>query len=166
MISLIVAYDLNRGIGYKGKLPWDIKSELERFKNLTTNNIVIMGRKTFEDIGKPLSNRMNIVLSKTLSLSKHIGQEDLFIVKSFDEAMEIAKKYQKDNKEIFIIGGVSLYERALPIVNKMYISKIFQEYKCDTFFPDFNETLFDVKLVESNVKPVRYDCLVYTRKKL
>lgn len=136
MIALIVAYSENRVIGKNGKIPWNLKNEKKRFKELTTNNIVIMGRKTFEEIGKPLPDRFTIVVSKT----KNYNYENCITVKSFDEALKICKDTDKD---IFVSGGEEIYREALPYVEKMYITEIATTISDgDTFFPDFDETKF------------------------
>lgn len=141
MISLIVAFAKNNVIGKDGKIPWNIEREQSRFKELTTNNIVIMGRKTFEEIyqklQKPLPNRINIVISKT----KKYDFENCFTFDSLDAALDFCKK-TFPQKDIFISGGAALYKKALPIVEKMYITEIALEVPGDTFFPKFLEDDF------------------------
>ena len=141
MISLIVAFAKNNVIGKDGKIPWNIEGEQSRFKELTTNNIVIMGRKTFEEIyqklQKPLPNRINIVISKT----KKYDFENCFTFDSLDDALDFCKK-TFSQKDIFISGGAALYQKALPIVEKMYITEIDLEVPGDTFFPKFLEDDF------------------------
>lgn len=141
MISLIVAFAKNNVIGKDGKIPWNIDGEQSRFKELTTNNIVIMGRKTFEEIyqklQKPLPNRINIVISKT----KKYDFENCFTFDSLDAALDFCKK-TFPQKDIFISGGAALYQKALPIVEKMYITEIALEVPGDTFFPKFLEENF------------------------
>ena len=141
MISLIVAFAKNNVIGKDGKIPWNIEGEQSRFKELTTNNIVIMGRKTFEEIyqklQKPLPNRINIVISKT----KKYDFENCFTFDSLDAALDFCKK-KFPQKDIFISGGAALYQKALPIVEKMYITEIDLEVPGDTFFPKFLEENF------------------------
>ncbi|MBO5117352.1 MAG: dihydrofolate reductase [Treponema sp.] len=141
MISLIVAFAKNNVIGKDGKIPWNIEGEQSRFKELTTNNIVIMGRKTFEEIyqklQKPLPNRINIVISKT----KKYDFENCFTFDSLDAALDFCKK-TFPQKDIFISGGAALYQKALTIVEKMYITEIDLEVPSDTFFPKFSEENF------------------------
>ena len=141
MISLIVAFAKNNVIGKDGKIPWNIEGEQSRFKELTTNNIVIMGRKTFEEIyqklQKPLPNRINIVISKT----KKYDFENCFTFDSLDAALDFCKK-TFPQKDIFISGGAALYQKALPIVEIMYITEIALEVPGDTFFPKFSEENF------------------------
>ena len=141
MISLIVAFAKNNVIGKDGKIPWNIEGEQSRFKELTTNNIVIMGRKTFEEIyqklQKPLPNRINIVISKT----KKYDFENCFTFDSLDAALDFCKK-TLPQKDIFISGGAALYQKTLPIVEKMYITEIDLEVSGDTFFPKFSKDDF------------------------
>ena len=115
MIALIVALAKNHVIGNNGYIPWKIKGEQKRFKDLTTGNVVIMGRRSFEEIGRPLPNRIIIVVSST----KEYTGENCFTVRSLQEAIELA-----GNKDVFISGGARLYEEALPMVEKMYITEI------------------------------------------
>ena len=140
MLALIVAYDKNRLIGNKGKIPWKIKGEQERFKFLTISNIVIMGRKTYEEIGKPLPNRINIVVSTTTSY------DGCYKANSLKEAIDIANKINKDscrNDHIFICGGYKLYKEAIDIVDTMYITEIDGEFEGDTYFPEFDQSKFE-----------------------
>ena len=107
MISIIVAVTKNNVIGNKGTMPWKIKGEQRRFKELTTGHTIIVGRKTFEAEGKPLPNRKTIIISKT----KNIECENCVTVKALKEALELAK----DEKEIFIAGGGEIYRQVLPM---------------------------------------------------
>ena len=125
-----------RVIGNQNHLPWHIPEDLKLFKDLTINNTVIMGRKTFESLPnefKPLPNRNNIVIT-----SKPIKQDGVDIYKDIDQAIEKAKSY---NKEIFIIGGSSIYKEFLPKTTHLHISHITQSHQGNIFFPeiDWNE---------------------------
>jgi dihydrofolate reductase len=156
MISLIVAYARNRVIGNKGSIPWRIKGEQRRFKELTTGNVVIMGRRSYEEIGHPLPNRMNIIVSNT----KKFEGENCMTAGSLEEALRFA-----GDKEIFISGGARLYEEALPIVEKMYVTEIDADIEGDTFFPDFDRALFDREVVESHDEgDIPFIYVTYTRK--
>jgi len=137
MLALIVAFSKNGVIGKNGKIPWNIDGEQKRFKELTTGNIIIMGRRTYEEIGFPLPNRETIIVSRT----KNFNQEHCITVKSLKEALEIAKK-KFDKKDIFISGGEKLYEEAIPLVEKMYITEIEREIAGDTYFPIFDKNKF------------------------
>ncbi|MBQ7093359.1 MAG: dihydrofolate reductase [Clostridia bacterium] len=156
MVSLIVAYDRNRLIGKEGKMPWFIDGELRRFRELTTGNVVIMGRKTIEAIGKPLPNRVNIVISRDKNY------DGCIMARSFDEAME---KARETGLEIYITGGSTVYAPAIDIVDKMYITEIDAEYEGDTYFPDFDENDFIRTVDEVITDPVPYKYCTFIRKK-
>ena len=155
MVSLIVAYDRNKLIGKDGKMPWFIDGELRRFRELTTGNVVIMGRKTIEAIGKPLPNRVNIVISRDKNY------DGCIMARSFDEAME---KARETGLEIYITGGSTVYAPAIDIVDKMYITEIDAEYEGDTYFPDFDENDFIRTVDEEITEPVPYKYCTFTRK--
>jgi dihydrofolate reductase len=134
--NLIVATNEDFVIGIDNKLPWKSKKELKYFKKITTDNVVIMGRKTHESIGKPLNNRVNIVISNTKTF------EDVITVKSFDEALKEAYTY---NKEVFVIGGASLYEQTIDNADKLYITWVHEKSlgipsKGDSYFKGYKET--------------------------
>jgi len=130
----------NNGIGFQNKLPWKIKDDMKLFMELTQNKIVIMGRKTFQSIGKPLKNRFNIVLSKDKKDNLH----NVKFVSSIQEAVNLAKIISQDSKyenEIMIIGGESIYKQTIDIVETLYLSFVDTDIKADTHFPkiDANE---------------------------
>lgn len=156
MVSLIVAYDRNKLIGKDGKMPWFIDGELRRFRELTTGNVVIMGRKTIEAIGKPLPNRVNIVISRDKNY------DGCIMARSFEEAME---KARETGLEIYITGGSTVYAPAIDIVDKMYITEIDAEYEGDTYFPSFDENDFIRTVDEEITEPVPYKYCTFTRKK-
>lgn len=154
MTALIVAYDRNKLIGQDGKMPWSIEGELRRFRELTTSNAVIMGRKTLEAIGKPLPNRINIVISRDKTF------DGCVMARSFEEAMEIARK---TGKNIYISGGSTVYKAALDIVDKMYITEIDAEFNGDTWFPCFDESKFIKTTDEAVGGEIPYKYVTYTR---
>ena len=153
MINIIVAMDKNRVIGKNNRIPWHISEEVKNFKELTSGNTVIMGRKTFESIGKPLPNRNNIVLSTSMSQLQGID-----VCKTFEESIIRAKSYGKD---IFIIGGAAVYEQAIPLAGKMFISYVKGEYDGDVYFPEFDEKEWHVEKKEAHSE---FELLVYVRK--
>lgn len=156
MVGLIVAYSKNRAIGKDGQIPWRIKGEQKRFRELTTGNVVIMGRRSYEEIGKPLPNRYTIVVSNT----KKFEAENCTTVGSLKEALEIADK----NKNVYISGGAGLYREAIDIVDKMFITEIDAEIDGDTFFPEFEEKDF-LREVDCYVDgEIPYTYVTYTRK--
>ena len=130
-ISIIVAMSQNSVIGLRNELPWHISEDLKNFKKITLNHSVIMGRKTYYSIGKPLKDRKNIVISRDTSL-KIDGVE---VVNSLEKA--ILKT--DESSEIFIIGGQQIYSIALPLATHMYITKVNGIFDGDAFFPDYIE---------------------------
>lgn len=152
MLVIIAAYDKNKLIGNKGKLPWSIPSDLENFKKITLGGLLIMGRKTYESIGRPLPNRFTIVISKT----KDFFQKDCACVKSFEEALSLAGELsltKTSKKDIYVCGGSKVYEEALPYADKMIITHVDGSFEGDTFFPDFDYSDYILeKSVERNEK--------------
>ena len=156
MINLIVAYAKNRVIGANGRIPWFIKEELAHFKEVTMGSTLIMGRRTFEEIGRPLPGREIIVLSN----SKEFIDNDVLTAHSLEEALKLAKY-----ANIFIAGGASLYELVLPMVQKMYITEIDLEVEGDRFFPEFDETEF-IKIPGEKIEgTINYQYFEYIRKR-
>ncbi len=138
MITLIAAIAENNALGYQNNLLWHLPDDLKNFKLLTQHNVVIMGRKTYESIGKPLPNRINIVISSTLSSN----DEDLKIVKNMTEAIALAKEY---HTEIFIIGGGKIYKESLPLADKLHLTLIHATpNNADTFFPEIDFTHWEL----------------------
>lgn len=156
MIIIIVGIAKNRIIGKDNRLPWSIPEDLKKFKRITSGNTLIMGRKTFESIGKPLPNRFNIVLSRSMQSESDI--EGIEISSSVDDAIAKAKKHGKD---IFIIGGTEIYRQFLPIADRLFISHIKKEYQGDSYFPEYDESEWEV---ESKEQFDEFDFVVYKRK--
>lgn len=156
MIALIVAYAKNQVIGNKGIIPWKIKGEQKRFKELTTGNVVIMGRRSYEEIGRPLPNRTTVVVSTT----KNFDAENCMTAKSLQEAIAMA-----GDKNIYISGGAKLYEEALPLVEKMYVTEIDYDFEGDTFFPQFDKDQFTKEINERFEGEIPYTYLTYTKRK-
>jgi len=128
MLSIIAAIGDNRELGKGNQLLWHIRQDLKRFKTLTTGHTVIMGRKTYESIGKPLPNRTNIVITKDTTFMA----PGCIIAHSLDEAI-----HESTDTETFIIGGASIYTQAIDKADKLYLTKVKGTYDADTFFPDF-----------------------------
>jgi dihydrofolate reductase len=129
-LSIIVATDANRGIGINNTLPWHLPEDLAHFKRTTTGHPIIMGRKTFDSIGRPLPNRRNIVITRNPEWS-HAGIES---VASVAAAAALAGS-NVDGGEAFIIGGAQIYEEALPLADRLIVTEIAQRFDCDAFFP-------------------------------
>ena len=129
-ISLIAAFAEEGVIGKDGKIPWTLKEDLKHFRKKTEGCSVVMGRKTYESIGRPLPNRLNIVMTNNPKMLKGVKE-----VSNRKEALEIASTY---SNEVFIIGGEKIYEEFLPMATKMYLTKIDIKTKGDAFFPKWN----------------------------
>lgn len=133
-ISLIVAMANNRVIGLDNKMPWHLSADLKKFKSITMGSPVLMGRKTYESIGRPLPGRINMIISRNLDYQ----QEGCLVFNDLNTALETVSQ---STKEVFIIGGADLYKAILPLANVLYLTLINKDFKGDTFFPeiDFNE---------------------------
>ena len=135
-ISHVVALSNNNVIGVDNNLPWNLKTDLAHFKDYTTNKIIVMGRKTFESIGRPLPNRKNLIVSNTLN-----EINGAYIYKSTEEAIKNAKEMCINNEiynEIVIIGGGYLFRDTLKITNKLVLSEVDCEIDGDVFYPKIN----------------------------
>lgn len=157
MLSLIVAVTKNYVIGNKGQIPWRIKGEQRRFRELTTGNTVIMGRRSFQEIGHPLPNRKTILISGTFQYE----DENCTTVGSLREALELAKP---EENEVYIAGGAMLYREALPFVKRMYVTHIDLEVEGDTFFPPIDENCFQKVSEELVEGEIPYTYTVYERR--
>ena len=137
-ISHVVALSNNNVIGINNSLPWNLKTDLAHFKNYTSNKIIVMGRKTYESIGRPLPNRINLIVSNTI---KEINGAELF--KSTEDAINKARELciNKNLEEIIIIGGGYLFRDTLSITNKVVLTKVDCNIEGDVFYPniDLNE---------------------------
>lgn len=158
-ISFIVAMDIQQAIGLGNALPWRLPADLAYFKKTTLNHTVLMGRKTFESMGsKPLPNRNNVILTR----NKAFAAEGCTIVHSVEDAIELAK-----GKEFFVIGGAEVFQLFLPVVDRLYITLIEQEFAADTFFPEFDIEDWALVSSEDGIKddknPYDYSFLVYER---
>ena len=131
--NIIVAYDSNRLIGQFNALPWHLPNDLKHFKKITYGYPIIMGRVTFESIKKPLPGRMNIVLSRSLAYQSPCGCK---VSHSLAQALTYARS--QDFAKVFIIGGAQVFQEALPIADRIYLTKVHAILKGDTFFPKIN----------------------------
>jgi len=155
MASLIVAISKNNVIGNNGIMPWKIKGEQKRFKELTTGKTIIVGRKSFQEIGKPLPNRKTIIISTT----ENIVTDNCTTVKSLLEAFNLAK----DEEEIFIAGGGQVYKEALPYADKIYITIIDKIVEGNVYFPEINKEDF-IKTYEERIDgEIPYTYYTYER---
>lgn len=140
MIKIIVAMSKNRVIGNDNKLIWKLSSDLKRFKELTTDNPVVMGRKTYESIGKPLPNRRNIIITR----QPDYQVDECEIVSSLEEALLIT------GNDCFIIGGGEIYKQSLPLANKIYLTLVNEEFEGDTQFPEIDSSWVKLSKIDFN----------------
>ena len=152
MITLLVAHDLNRVIGVDNKMPWHIPEELGYFKKVTMGKAIVMGRKTFESIGKVLPGRLNIIITRNDDYSID-GAE---VVHSLKEAIELGKTY---SEEVVIIGGAEIFNQSMEIADKLYITVIQNEYEGDTYFPKYGD---EWKLISESGEQHSTDGIAYT----
>ena len=140
MISIIVAVADNLAIGKDNNLLWHISEDLKYFKRVTAGHTVIMGRKTWESIGRPLPNRRNIVISRSLNAHSILGAE---VFPSLVEAISASGGAGNSSEEVFIIGGGEIYRQALPLADKIYFTRVHINVSdADTFFPAFDEKVW------------------------
>jgi dihydrofolate reductase len=157
-ISYIVAMDIQQAIGLGNNLPWRLPADLAYFKKTTLNHSILMGRKTFESIGKPLPNRTNVILTQ----NKDYQAEGCLIVNSVEEAVK-----QFKNEEIFVIGGAEVFQLFMSSVDRLYITLIEHEFEADTYFPEFDIDDWVLVSSEDGIKdaknPYDYSFLVYAK---
>ncbi|MCD7963797.1 MAG: dihydrofolate reductase [Rikenellaceae bacterium] len=161
MISIIVAIAKNGVIGCENKLIWHIPEDLKRFKAITYGHPVVMGRKTFESIGRPLSGRTNVIITR----NPDYNPENCVTVDSIEKVKEL---FSDENEEIFIIGGGEIYRQFIPIADKIYVTEVSSDFNGDTFFPEISneewkETLNEPGKDGNNI-PYDYVFKEYTRK--
>jgi dihydrofolate reductase len=156
-LSIIVAMASNRTIGANNTLPWRCPEDLKHFKSLTMGHHMIMGRKTFDSIGKPLPGRTTVVVSRNPKLQI----EGCLIAHSLKEALEACA----GDDEIFIVGGAELYQQAMPLADKLYLTEIQQAVEGDAHFPEFNrdewhETSREIR-TQQHPQPLDYHFVTY-----
>lgn len=163
-MKLIVAVDKNWGIGRDGKLLFHLPEDLRFFKEKTLNKTVIMGRKTLESLpyGKPLPNRQNIVLSKSNVIE---SKDNLIVVKSYDELFRVINSYNSD--EVFVIGGAIIYNKLYKFCDELYVTKIDEDGKADTYIENLDKDNNFVIKYSSNWyehKGIKYKFTTYAKK--
>lgn len=160
MKSIVVAYDKNYGIGAANDLLWlrDLPDDLKHFRDLTTGNVVIMGRKTFDSIGRPLGNRQNIIVSRHPMVIEGVS-----VVDSIDKAYKVADP----EKEIFVIGGGEIYRQAIDSVDRIYATRVQETFKADVFFPAVSRSVWREVSREHHAADERnkydFDFVIYDR---
>ncbi len=130
MISIIAAVDQDWAIGKNASLPWRLPGELARFKKITTGHPIIMGRKTYESIGRPLPGRTNIVVTRHSDFSK----EGVLVAHNLEDAFKMAQN-QEGGQEIFVIGGAEIFKQVLSTTDRLYLTMIEGKFEGDVFFP-------------------------------
>jgi dihydrofolate reductase len=160
MISIIVAMADNRVIGGNNKLLWRLPADLKRFKALTMGHPVIMGRKTYESIGKPLTGRENVIVTRHVEFNV----SGITVVNSLNEALQKFK-----DRDVFIIGGAEIYTQSLPLADRIYLTRIYHSFDGDAFFPVIDEKEWKTEKTESHhpdeKNPYRFDFINYVRVK-
>ncbi|AOV07687.1 dihydrofolate reductase [Sporosarcina ureilytica] len=160
MISLMVAHDPNRVIGINNDLPWHIPEDLKYFKEKTMGKAMVMGRKTYESIGRPLPGRLSIVVTRNKSYSA----EGVVVAHELDEAIQKAKEYAD---EVMIIGGAEIFKLMMDIADRLYITEVHEHFKGDTFFPEYTDgwRLTDKSEVMTSKNGTTFSYLIYDKEK-
>lgn len=158
MISFIVAMDESNAIGVNNQLPWHLPADLAYFKKVTMGHPIIMGRKTYESIGRPLPGRENIVITKNMSFHP----EGITVVHSIEEAVDKIK-----DAEAFIIGGATIFEQSYAYADRLYVTHIHEKFPGDTFFPAIDSSKWQIISKEKGIKdeknPYDYEFVVYEK---
>ncbi|MEE1943654.1 dihydrofolate reductase [Pedobacter sp. KR3-3] len=152
-LSIVVAIAENRAIGKNNQLLWHLPADLKHFKQITSGHTIIMGRKTYDSIGKPLPNRRNIVITRQNGLQL----EGVEVVNSLSEALALCTA----ENEVFVIGGAEIYKAALPLTQKIYLTTVHQSFEADAFFPEINANEWAETEKESH-SPDEKNALSYT----
>ena len=164
MLSIIVAKAKNNVIGKDNKLIWHLSEDLKRFKKLTTEHTIIMGRKTFESLGKILPNRKHVILCNDKQLN--IDDENVEII----DDINLLEKYEKSEEENFVIGGATIYKLLMPKVKKMYITQIDKDFEGDVFFPEIDLKEWSIQNIEKgpkdNENDFEYEYITYIKNEL
>lgn len=165
MLSIIVAMDKNNVIGRskQNDMPWHLPNDLQHFKRKTTGHTIIMGRKTFESLGRVLPNRTHVVLTRT----HYDAPDGVIVMHDINELLQFVKNNETEEEEFFVIGGGNLFTQLLPYIDRMYITHIDESFVGDVTFPTFDETEWKKVSCEKGVKddknPYDYYFLTYER---
>ena len=162
MLSIIVAVAENNVIGKDNKLIWHLPADLKRFKEITTGHTIIMGRKTFESLGRVLPNRKHVILCNNMEMN--VEDENVEVL----EDISMLDKYIQDTEEHFIIGGATIYKLLMPKANKIYLTLIHEKFDGDVYFPEISDE--EWKIVDRTAgitdekNPYNYEFITYVRK--
>ena len=156
-ITLVVAMDAERGIGVDNQLPWHLPEDLAHFKRVTLERPIVMGRKTFDSIGRPLPKRRNIVVTRNRDWS----YEGVEVASSLEEAIALA-----GNGPSSIIGGAQIFNESMPLADRMIVTHIDAVYRCDTFFPEIDPAVWTVTACEEHTSSdgVAFSFVTYEKK--
>ena len=161
MLSIIVAKAKNNVIGKDNSLIWHLPEDLKRFKTLTTGHNIIMGRRTFESLGRILPNRFHVILCNDMELN--IDDENVEVL----EDISLLDKYINSDEENFVIGGATIYKLLMPYCKKMYITEIDQDFEGDVYFPEIDSSEWKVTNKEKGLKdeknPFDYEYVTYEK---
>ncbi|MBP6057379.1 MAG: dihydrofolate reductase [Nitrosomonas sp.] len=133
-LSILVAMARNRVIGQDNKLPWHLPADLKHFKSLTMGKTIVMGRKTYESIGRPLPGRTNIIITQ----QRNFEVPGATVIHSIEDALLVCEQANATNGECFIIGGEGLYRQTIAICQRMYVTEIQRDFEGDTIFPKYD----------------------------
>ena len=162
MLSIIVAVAKNNVIGKDNKLIWHLPEDLKRFKRITTGHTIIMGRKTFESLGRVLPNRKHIILCNDMEMN--INDENVEVL----EDISMLKDYINSEEEHFVIGGATIYKLLMPYANKLYLTLIHEEFEGDVYFPEIKKEDWKIVDREEGLKneenPFDYEYITFERK--
>ena len=170
IVAAIAAIGKNRVLGKDNKLIWHIPDDLKRFKELTTEHPIILGRKTFESIlgylGRPLPNRTSIVVTRQfdqlMASDPNYSREEVIVATSIEDAIEKGKSI--DDEIIFIGGGAQIYESALPFTNRLYLTIVDSDEEGDSFFPEYEKDFVETKSVKRKWNDISYRWVDLERK--
>lgn len=161
MLSIIVAVAKNNVIGKDNQLIWHLPEDLKRFKRLTTNHTIIMGRKTFESLGRVLPNRKHVILCNDAEMN--IDDENVEILEDISKL----KKYKDSEEENFVIGGATIYKLLMTYADKMYVTHINEEFEGDVYFPEISKNDWKITEREKGLRdeknPFDYEYVTYER---
>ena len=160
MITIIAAIGENNELGKDNQLVWHLPDDFKRFKSITTNHFIVMGRKTFESFPKPLPNRTHVIITR----QKNYAPENCIVVNSIKDAIAISPK----NEVIFIIGGGEIYKQSIAIADKLELTRVHHAFEADTFFPEIDLEKWNLDFEEFHSKDEKnnfdFTFLTYSRK--
>jgi dihydrofolate reductase len=149
MLTLIAAISTNNALGKDNQLVWHLPDDFKRFKALTSEHYIIMGRKTFESFPKPLPNRTHVIITRQ---SDYVAPEGCIVVSSLEEAIAISPK----SEEVFIVGGGEIYKQAIDIADKVDLTRVHTTVEADTFFPEINSEKWKLVFEEVHLKDEKH----------